>query len=358
MADGVSCPSSPPSVSEPPSGVTSDFYNSDGELVQQTGPSGGTTIYAYDQAGQVYCTVGPDAYADGKTCPSTEPSSAPTPGDDDYLGATIDTYNSAGQLAQETSPTGGITLYSYDGDGNLYSQSVESGVSGAPAVTTTYAYDADDQQVSETTAAGSGEAATTLSYYDPDGNAYCSVSADAYASGSYQCPAWQASWVASPPAAGSLYSSSPSADQAEAVTTSFYDADGELAQQTTPDQGTTISVYDDDGDVVCAEDATDMEATLAADSSATYPYTCPSAPLTTAPSSGSMRRPSTTPMDNRSARATPTGTPLATPTTPTATSSPRPARGARSRPTVTTGRAPVALPAHPLEVATPAACIR
>jgi hypothetical protein len=46
--------------------------------VQATGPTGGTTLYAYDQAGNQYCTVGPKAYANGVICPSAEPATPPT----------------------------------------------------------------------------------------------------------------------------------------------------------------------------------------------------------------------------------------------------------------------------------------
>jgi YD repeat-containing protein len=291
VAASITCPSSPPSASSPPAGVTSDFYDANGDLVQQTGPTGETTVYAYDQAGQRFCTVGPQAYAAGVRCPSTEPASPPTVGDDPYLGATIETYDAQGQEVQETNPLGGITVSSYDAAGNLVSQTVETGDATSPAddpaVTTTYKYDADNRQLSETVAPGTPEASTALSYYDPDGNEYCSVSADAYATGSYQCPPWQPDWANSPPAVGSLYSSTPSPSQAEGVTTSFYDADRELVQQSGPDQSTTVSVHDADGGATCAMDAADMTSYLAAHVSAAWPYACPSTPATTAPATGS-----------------------------------------------------------------------
>jgi RHS repeat-associated protein len=291
VAAGVTCPSSPPSQSSPPPNVTSDFYNSAGQLVQTTGPTGGTSVYAYDADANQYCSVGPQAYSQGVRCPSSPPSSPPTPTNDPYLGATIATYNAEGQVSQVTNPLGGITLSAYDGDGNLSLQTVESSNSQqAPAVTTTYGYNADNQQVTKVVGYGSSQPATTVSFYDPDGNVYCSVSANAYAeSGTvpYSCPAWQASWAAAAPSVGWLYSTATGAAPASAATTSFYDADGELLQQSNPDQAATISVYNANGNVVCAEDPSDMAATLAAHPSSSYPYSCPPGPLSSPPVTGS-----------------------------------------------------------------------
>ena len=133
-ANGVVCPTSPPLPSSPPADVTSNFYNTNGQMVQTTSPIGGTTIDAYDQAGQQYCTVGPQAFSNGVSCPTSEPTTAPTATDDPYLGATITSYDSAGQVVQVTNPLGGITTSAYDGDGNLVTQSVESASASTPAI--------------------------------------------------------------------------------------------------------------------------------------------------------------------------------------------------------------------------------
>src|SRR5262249_13572037 len=152
----------------------------------------------YDGLGNQYCTVTPIDYAFGIRCPSSEPVSPPTVGNDPYPGATITNYNAADQTAQVTSPIGGITLSSYDSAGNLASTTVESNnASGAPNVVTAYTYDSDNRVASTTLGSGSSAPATTLTSYDPNGNSFCAVSANAYASGSsaYQCPAWQAGWI-------------------------------------------------------------------------------------------------------------------------------------------------------------------
>jgi RHS repeat-associated protein len=286
VAAGVGCPTSPPSASAPPAGVTSDFYDAEGHLVQSTGPTGATTLYAYDSTGHQYCTVGPQAYSQGVTCPSSPPTSAPAAGSDPYPGATITTYNAEGQVAQVTNPLGGTTVSTYDADGNLGSQTVGTGSSGAPAVTTEYAYDADNRLLTETVGYGSPLAATTAYAYDPDGNVYCSASAKAYAS-AYSCPQWLPGYANAVPSVATLYAPSSGSPLAVGVTTSFYNADGELVQSSGPDKATTVSVYGPGGQVVCAQDAADMAATLAASPSEAWPYACPASPVTTPPVSGS-----------------------------------------------------------------------
>ena len=71
---------------------------------------------------------------------------------------------------------------------------------------------------------------------DPDGNVFCSVSANAHAhlTGDYQCPTWQPVGPP-PPLPSSLYSLTPTSAQANDVTTTFYDADGDQLQSTGPD---------------------------------------------------------------------------------------------------------------------------
>jgi len=277
---GVRCPSSPPSASSPPAGVTSTFYDTAGRVMQTTNPIGGTTVTAYDGAGNIYCTVKPAAYAAGTRCPSSPPTAG-------TMGATIDVYNALEQQIEEISPIGGITLSSYDGAGNKVQQVVESNdSSNDPYVTTDYVYDADNRLVSTTVDPGSSSlAATTLQGYDPNGNVYCSVSADAFAQGpmAYQCPQWQPSWITSPPSPLSLYSGSPNATQANNVTVTVWNANGNAVQSTDPDTNTTISAFDGDGRTYCSADATNVTSSLAAHPSGSYPYLCPATPLTSAP---------------------------------------------------------------------------
>ena len=261
----VRCPTSPPSSSSTPSGVTSTFYDPNGHVIQTTNAIGGTTQSAYDGDGNLYCTLDPAAFAEDDSCPSSPPTGdlIPTADSDSYLGMTIDTYNSLDQLVQESNPLGGITLYTYDQNGNKVSQEVESNDStNDPSVTTDYAYDGDNQLLSTTIDPGGSLSATTLQSYDPDGNVYCSVSANAYAEGSssYQCPPWQSSWIASTPSPSDLYSSTPDSSQANNVTTTFYDANGNQLQSINPDVETTLTAYDPDSRAYCTIDPVNVAA--------------------------------------------------------------------------------------------------
>jgi RHS repeat-associated protein len=292
-AKGVTCPASAPSTPPTPSsdpylGATITTYDGDGRTIQTTNPVGGITYSGYDQAGNNFCTVAPFEAAASVTCPASAPTAPPTIGSDPYLGATITTYNADNQAVQVTNPLGGITLTSYDGAGNETQTTVESNNTTAdPNVVTTKSYDAANRLISTTVDPGTGQAATTLTSYDPNGHAYCTVSANAVASGGFQCPPWQTGWITSPPSPASLYSSTPTSAQANRVTTTFYNADGAQTQTTNPDVQTSVTALDGDGRTYCSADATNVAAWLAAHPSGVYPYVCPTSPPTTPPAQGS-----------------------------------------------------------------------
>ncbi len=293
VAHGVTCPTSAPSTpptpgDDPDPGATITTFDAAGQPVQVTNPLGGITYTTYDAAGNADCTVAPAQAAVGVTCPSSPPSTPPTLSDDPYLGATITTYNASGQAVQVTNPLGGITLTSYDGAGNVTQTTTESNnATSDPDVVTSYSYNADNQVTSTTVDPGGSSAATTDQAYDPDGNVYCSASANAVAAGGYQCPPWQPGWVASPPNPSSLYSSTPGSGQAYDVTTTFYDADGDQVQTTNPDVDTTVTAYDADGRSYCSSDPANVSKWLAANPGGTYPYLCPASSPSTAPAPGS-----------------------------------------------------------------------
>ena len=286
-SSGVRCPSSVPT--SPPTGTpgyTDTIYNSNGQVTTTTNPIGGTTQYAYDGSGNRYCTVTPTNYATGTRCPTTLPLTTPTVGSDSYLGATIDTFDADNRVTQVTNPLGGITATSYDAAGNVTETTVESNSStSAPNVVTEHSYDGDNRVISTTLGYGSTAPATTLTSYDPDGNAYCVVSANADAAGSsaYQCPVWQTGWAVTPPSPSALYSTSPTASQANNVSTDFFNADGVSVQTTTPDLQTSVTAVDADGRTYCTSDPVNVASWLTANPSGTYPYLCPSTPPTTAP---------------------------------------------------------------------------
>jgi RHS repeat-associated protein len=266
----TSCPAAPTS---PPTagtdlwpGATITIFDAAGQPTYSVNPLGGVTETAYDPAGQVYCTVDPNEYAAGTTCPAYGTARA---------GATITSYNTLGQAVQVTNPLGGITLTTYDLAGNTVETSVESSDStDDPNVVTENAYDGDNRVVSSTIGYGSSSPSTTLTSYDPDGNVYCTVSGNNSATDS--CPVWEPGWIVTPPNPSAL-SGSPG------VTTTFYDADGNKLQTTDPDGQTTVTAVDADGRTTCTWDPSNADPWLVAHTSATYPYQCPSPPDTSPP---------------------------------------------------------------------------
>ena len=287
---GVTCPASPPSPSSPPANLTSTFYDADGHVTQSTNALGGTSITAYDGTGAVYCTVSPANYAAGTRCPSSSPTTQPTPSSDPYAGAVITGRDALGQVTQTTNTLGGIELSAYDPAGNVLTTTTESNnTTSAPNVVTAYTYDADNRVATKTVGSGGTQPETTAYGYDPNSKVFCTVSPKAYAAGSstYQCPPWTASWIASPPNPSSLYSTTPNSSQADDVTTDFYNADAKLVQSTDADVHTSIAVFNAAGQPYCTADATNVGAYLSAHSGATYPYDCPSTPPTTPPANGS-----------------------------------------------------------------------
>lgn len=80
---------------------------------------GNVTQNAYTSANLPWCSVDAADYANGTTCPSTEPSGPPAAGT--HIGYTLDVYNSSNLLTSTTDPLGNTTINAYT-----------SGVSGVP----------------------------------------------------------------------------------------------------------------------------------------------------------------------------------------------------------------------------------
>lgn len=293
-ANGVTCPAAPPASpptvgNDPYLGATITTFDADGRVVQTTNPIGGITYTAYDPSGNTFCTVEPYETAKGVACPTTPPS-PPTVGNDHYQGATITSYDAQNRAVQVTNPLGGITLTSYDNAGHVQQTTVESdNPTSDPNVVTAYDYDADGRQTTVTVDPGSGLAQTTSQSYDPNGNVYCTVSANAYAAGltAYQCPPWQNTWITAPPNPTSLYSTNPTSAQANNVTTTFHNANGQVIQTTNADVNTTVTAVDADGRTYCDADPTNVATYQAAQPSASWPYLCPTSPPASPPGPGS-----------------------------------------------------------------------
>ena len=261
FGNGSTCPGTEPStLPTGETGYTYTKYDDLGRVIATVSPTGGTTAYAYDGGGQpVLHDRAIELRLAGKTCPAPG-FTTPTTGNDPYPGVTLDQFDSDNRLVQETGPLGGITLTSYNPAGQVLQTEVESNnATSDPPVITSYTYDANGR-VLTTSVGPTGSSHTSSKEYDPDGNVYCSMSANAAAGQptAGQCAPWQPGWIATPPTPASVYSATPSPQQFDDVTTTFYNADGTQVQTTDPDVQTTVTAVDADQRAYCTVDPTNV----------------------------------------------------------------------------------------------------
>jgi RHS repeat-associated protein len=294
-ANGGTIPAGLMSSETTPGGaVTSNSYDSDGDLAKVTEPSGRYTDYTYDGLGRVLAST---VYT--STYPSGE--------------ATSYTYTPTGQQATVTYPpiTNSVTnvshqlqdAYTYDDDNNVLTETESDLTGGDPSRTTTYAYNDHDEVASVTQPAGATTGGTSQSQgassanpdgattgydydafgnvsqvTDPDGNEY------RYTYNEYQEPTQETLYTTSTNEADSTATcttpATPDPDGGcDLVLKSYeYDFAGGLAATTDAMGQITNYVYDNNGDL------TQSSTTQAC--SATAPCTSmgsctPTAPCTT-----------------------------------------------------------------------------
>jgi RHS repeat-associated protein len=215
----------PPS-SAPPEGATYEQTDTDGNVLWST-----TGVYEPGSSSASYSRTTYDLY-DGNTltlgsdhisCNATPPSASlwcATVNADGVVTQLV--YDSDGDLTSSSTPDGNgselsTTTYSYDADGERTSTTSPDGnISGANAAnfTTTTAHDSDGEVTSTSQAGGSGATVTarTISYgYDGDGNKTSVTDARGY------------------------------------ETTYAFDADDRQVLATDPDDDSTLTCYDGDG---------------------------------------------------------------------------------------------------------------
>ena len=218
----------PPS-SSPPQGVTYTLYDTAGnELYKTTGVyEPGATTAAYSQTTyQLYKNNTVTLSGITISCTTAPPSvSLPCAKINADGVVTQLAYNTAGDLTSSSTPDGNgsqvaTTTYGYDGDGERTSTTSPDGnISGANAgnYTTVTAYNNDGQKTTVTQAGGSGATVTprTTTYgYDGDGNQTTVKDARTY------------------------------------TTTTAYNADDKASLVTNPDNNSTLTCYDGDGNTV------------------------------------------------------------------------------------------------------------
>ena len=121
------------SMTDPELNTWSYSYDANGDRISPTDPLGNETTSTYDADGELTSATTPNGNVSGATAGSY---------------TTIYAYNDAGQVTKTTDPLGNSTTDTYDRDGNLASVTDDDGH------TTNYIYNLDDEQVEVTQADG------------------------------------------------------------------------------------------------------------------------------------------------------------------------------------------------------------
>jgi RHS repeat-associated protein len=244
--------------------VTTAAYNADDEATLLTNPDGNAALTCYDGDGNAVQTVPPTGVAAGSLTPASCPTTYPA-GYSDRLAAdaTVTTYNVLGKQTQVTTPAPAsqsgyeTTTYVYDGNGNLTQTSAPPATNGGPDQVTTDTYNSAEQLASQTTGYGTAAAATTSYCYDLQGDKTAVVAPDGNTSGTAPCQTaypWTVSATAHPA-------------QAAYQTTYGFDSAGDQVSNTTPataaapSGATTTATYNAAGDVLTSTDPDGVTAT-------------------------------------------------------------------------------------------------
>lgn len=228
------------SGSTPADFTTSYTYNAYGQPLTFTDPLSHKTTYTYDADSNVATITKPDGSVTANTWTADEQLATVTTGSGTSSARTLtytytpdgqvashgyttattytETWNPLGLLATSTDPNGHQTTYGYDANGNLTTTTLAAGTSAAR--TTTYGYDADNEQTSSAAGSGSADAVTTRTGFD-------------IAAGTAPCTG----------VTNTVYCTTATSGSG-AVTTSFYDALGDLIAQTYPGNKTYTYSYD------------------------------------------------------------------------------------------------------------------
>ncbi|RZU50762.1 RHS repeat-associated protein [Krasilnikovia cinnamomea] len=214
--------------------LTSNTYDDQGNLTTVTDPLKRVTRTVYTDANSVA--------ADGGTPPAGLPTKVTTPG-----GATQTvTYFKSGDVAQVTEPNGKITKFTYDGLGQVLTETEISGAYPQGLVSTT-TYDRMGRKVTETDPAvtnrvtGAVHTRVSTTVYDVDGNPVEERTEDATGGDAARVEKH----------GYNQYGQEVSSTTPGGATTTFtYDAAGRLVDQTGPDGVVTHSEYDAEGNLL------------------------------------------------------------------------------------------------------------
>jgi RHS repeat-associated protein len=244
--------------------TTTTAYNADDKPTLVTNPDGDSTLTCYDGDGNTAQTVPAVGVAGNSLTAASCPTSYPSSYTDRLASdATVTAFDALGKQTQQTSPAPAgqsgyeTTSYSYDGGGNLLTTTAPATSNGGSSEVTTDTYNTAGQIAAQTTGYGT-PAASTISYcYDPNGDKTAVVYADGNANGPAVCET-SSPWVVS---------SSSYPIQAAYQTTYSYDSERELVSTTTPvtsaapSGAKTTSTYDAVGNLLTRSDPNGVTTT-------------------------------------------------------------------------------------------------
>jgi RHS repeat-associated protein len=244
--------------------TTTTTYNADSKAALVTNPDGDSTLTCFDGDGNVAQTVPPVGVAAGSLTAASCPTAYPA-GYTDRLAsdATTHTYDAAGDETASTTPAPAgqtgfeTTTYTYDGDGHVLTTTAPP-ASGSTSQVTVDTYNSAGGLATQTTGYGTAAASTTSFCYDPDGDETSVVMPDGNTSAVASCET-ASPWVVS---------SSSYPTQASYQTTSSYDSVGEVVSATSPattaapSGATTTYTYDPAGNKLTSTDPDGVTTTF------------------------------------------------------------------------------------------------
>ena len=202
--------------------------------VEATDPDHNARLTCYDGDGNKAQTVPAVGVAANNLTSASCPTSYPS-GHSDRLGpdASATTFNALGDQIQQTTPAPAgqsgyeITGYAYDGNGHLIQITAPPTTNGGPNQVTVDTYNSAGNLAAQTTGYGTSAASTTTYCYDPVGNTTAVVAPDGNTSGTAPCET-VSPWTVS---------SSGNPTQASYQTTYSHDSANELVSTTTLGDG-------------------------------------------------------------------------------------------------------------------------